>query len=436
MNKNKKFLILSIWLISVLCIVLSPIFSSSLCVIPFILFCIALFIFEPIDCLVLLFGIMPMAAVYKLQYDGSSFFTYCEILLIFFFFIKTNKINLNVLILILMFLIYITIFSFNNLNLPLVLKLILNILLVYFFVNNISQRASLKMIQYYTFSLTITMLLSLSMSYQKMVEPYFDDINYYTNSFEGSSEIIRLSGFFGDPNYCSVAIIIVLSMVCLLYFYKKINKSFYLFSILLIIIGLFTYSKSFLLGIFLLICLFLIFVLSRKSKLETFLISTLFIFLVFLSLNGNIKVIDMILDRLNFNDITTGRTTLNIQYMNYILDYPKVFLFGEGISVDRLYYSSNNVHNIYIESLFKLGVVGTILLMIVIFTIFRSNKDRICKLNDFMSFIPLIMFSILFYFLGGLTSFELPFYLMFIYMGLRSQNLFSNSIREVNYDKY
>jgi len=247
------------------------------------------------------------------------------------------------------------------------------------------------------------------------IEPYLFDLNFVLDEFGHASEIMRVGGFFGDPNYCSILIIMSLALLCVLYYYKEINLEFWVFLGFLIPLGFSTYSKSYFLCIAMLILFLILFVIFPKHKGWALISVVTVAVIVSMILNGKIEAINVIFNRFEAGDLTTGRADLNDFYLNYLWSNPQVLFFGEGINADRAIGAWNNVHNIYIESLFKLGIVGSLLYLSTLLISAKIKKTNVSK-RKFVNFFPLIFLLILYYALAGITMYELPFYLSIAFL--------------------
>lgn len=78
-----------------------------------------------------------------------------------------------------------------------------------------------------------------------------------------------------------------------------------------------------------------------------------------------------------FMDVTSGRTLLWAYYMGIALADSSIFLFGKGF---YNYFTIENggyglaSHNMYVSSIIGIGLIGTILLLVLYFSIIRKNN--------------------------------------------------------------
>lgn len=87
---------------------------------------------------------------------------------------------------------------------------------------------------------------------------------------------------------------------------------------------------------------------------------------------GNVPVVNTLLQRFMTQDLTTGRMDLNEEFLSYIWGNTKVLFFGAGIAADRIAGVWNNVHNFYIDYLYKFGIIGGLVFVYVVF-VFCTN---------------------------------------------------------------
>ena len=257
-------------------------------------------------------------------------------------------------------------------------------------------------------------------------------MDYYIDSTGHATDTLRVSGFFGDPNYCAVLIVLVLSLLGVLYYYKAIGTEFWLHAALLVPLGFLTYSKSYFLCIVLFVIMLILFVLFPKHKCWA-LVSLIGIGVaVWLVINGRIEAINMILARFAQGNLTTGRTALNQVYLQYIYDNTKVLFFGDGISADRFSGVSNNVHCLYIEILYKLGIIGTGLYCGTLVATLSKTKKQVER--HFVNYLPLVFFMLMFGFLAGVVNYALPFYIIIVALTFNYTSLASEKSGEVKHD--
>ena len=411
-NKSKQITFIVLYFLIILPIILSPYIGRI--AIGFSLFCflVSLVVLEKFHCYALLFGILPIASIFKFSYNSMSMLTICEILLLLRLWLsplKKDKIDIKVsfLLALLLLVLYIIVVNFDFSGALTLVKLLVRILLLYYLFNckatDDEKNVLVKNIAYaISISLIISLFATLFDNYRMRADNYLLDVQY-----DQESDILRNGGLIGDPNYCTMAIIVTLSLLGVLYYFKKISIGFWVVSTPLFLLGFTTYSKSYLLCVLVFLVLLELFVLIPRHRFLAIIFAIMVVVLIPMAISGRFELINLILDRFSSVGVSTGRFELNEIYMEYITGSPKVLLFGCGYFVERIV-GENNVHNIYIEFLFRLGVVGSLMYLFTISSIFNKSKEGLKLVN----FFPLIFALILYLALAGVDRFEFFYYII------------------------
>ena len=429
LHPNRR--LFSIWFISLVCIALGVATTPYLSVISFLLFFAALLFLQTEEIFALLFGLLPFANIFKLSTTSMSLFTICEIGAVIYLLLK-KQLKVSQFFMLMTLTVYLIISSLNNLNYLTIIKVIVGFLLIGFAMSTFTQYGLKQSARILSLSTIAMLLLSTNQRYLSYVEKYFTDLDYYIDSTGHATDTLRVSGFFGDPNYCAVLIVLVLSLLGVLYYYKAIGTEFWLHAAFLVPLGFLTYSKSYFLCIALFVIMLILFVLFPQHKCWA-LISLVGIGgAVWLVANGKIEAINMILARFSQGNLTTGRTALNQAYLQYIWDNTKVLFFGDGISADRFSGVRNNVHCLYIEILYKLGIIGTGLYCATLVATLSNAKKALER--HIVNYLPLVFFLLMFGFLAGVVNYALPFYIMIAALTFNYASLAPCKNREVKHD--
>ncbi len=207
-----------------------------------------------------------------------------------------------------------------------------------------------------------------------MIQSIFTSDALYIDGVETSMNIIRYSGLSYDPNFFALIDCILISI--LLFNEKKLSIIKGISIIFLIVVGFFTFSKSY---VILLAIIGIAYVLKNNKKpLRTLsLVAVAFICLLIAENYSEIKILSLIEARFTntsgANDLTTGRLDLWIEYLNYISKNIWCLLFGEGFNALSL---GKAVHNTYIDFVYRFGLFGTTL-WIGYFVWCKKYVDRI-----------------------------------------------------------
>ena len=429
LHPNRK--LFSIWIISLVCIALGVATTPYLSIISFLLFFAALLFLQTEEIFALLFGLLPFANIFKLSTTSMSLFTICEIGVVIYLLLK-KQLKISQFFMLMVLTVYLIISSLNNLNCLTIIKVIIGFLLIGFAVSTFTQYGLKQSARTLSLSTIAMLLLSTNQKYLSYAEKYFTDLDYYIDSTGHATDTLRVSGFLGDPNYCAVLIVLVLSLLSVLYYYKAIGMEFWLHVAFLVPLGFLTYSKSYFLCIALFVIMLILFVLFPKHKCWALVSLIGIVVAVWFVINGRIEVINMILARFAQGDLTTGRTALNQVYLQYIYDNTKVLFFGDGISANQFSGASNNVHCLYIEILYKLGIIGTCLYCGTLVAMLSKAKKQIER--HFVNYLPLVFFMLMFGFLAGVVNYALPFYIIIVSLTFNYTILASEKSGEVKHD--
>ena len=200
-----------------------------------------------------------------------------------------------------------------------------------------------------------------------------------------------------DPNLigqsCSFVIVFCLSLIMLGY---KNNK-YYVAMFVALLAGTLTISKTFLISTALIVLLVFVFGGSFTSvkmlwkRLGLILLVGVGIFLIS---KVNPDYINNILNRVDENDVTTGRVRIAFEYLGYLTKNATGLVFGLGMQnigpkIGRL----ASPHAATVEAVACWGIFGTIAVLALIYESIRRQKSGI-KTSMF-NYIPLIVFTIL-----------------------------------------
>ena len=218
----------------------------------------------------------------------------------------------------------------------------------------------------------------------------------------------RFSGLQGNPNYYTLDATVAISAIIVLQNSGKTHKMQVPFLIILSIFGIMSISKSFLLVWLLLICCWFIVATQRG-------IGNLmkFVFLIILlAAVGYLFAYDSINNYLfrfsedqgsTLDAVTTGRAHLWKAYWDAFIHNVRTLFLGSGLKT--VLDIGKGAHNTYLELLFSMGVVGTILLLSAI----KVSMGKI--ITKPIMWIPILALAFRLLAIGILTYDNLWFYL-------------------------
>lgn len=208
----------------------------------------------------------------------------------------------------------------------------------------------------------------------------------------------RFSAYFHNVNalglYCS------LCQACILTLFLTNSLNFKKWSLLLLVItliGLSTFSKSFMLITIITygLAITLAFIKSKNKKKFLKFAGIGIIAIVLLALVFN-NYITSILKRFyigdnyggGLNTVTTGRLEIWKSYLKHIFSSTKYILLGCGVTAG--FVGLFTPHNFYIALLYKFGFIGILAIIIILIFIFKQNKPT----KNIHYYLPLIILLI------------------------------------------
>lgn len=357
-----------------------------------------------------LFFCLPFTMIYKLSPTSTSLFAYVMLAVGVILLFKLRNFGTAQFLLIMMFAIYV--FLGMGSNVTTVIKMIIALILFYVFVKKIKAEDFKNQIMSFTLGMVGSSCIGLLKGSWYRLDMYYSDIDFI--SVDGAN-LIRFSGLYPDPNYFSVSVIVAITLCLLLLYNRDGNRMVLAISIMsLIVFGFMSYSKMFMLSILIVAVGFAFRVIEpakRRAASMTFVAITVYIVWLWMSERNYMSIM---VDRFLGGDISTGRFDIWANYMNYIWSSPKTFLFGDGLGAS--YRTVGGPHNTYIESIYFIGVIGSVLFALVLLTIFKSRR-LIGKRTLFNYLLP-IVFLLMILTLGCLTVNDLMFYCMLIWASL------------------
>lgn len=204
--------------------------------------------------------------------------------------------------------------------------------------------------------------------------------------------LIRVQGFTVNPNYFSLDVNIAMAGVLVLPMLQRKKTSLLEVALMLalLVIGLMTLSKSFILGVFATLFVFFLFNI-KQAKAYKFAFAAVFILAVVYMLGGaESAYLSAIIDRFtastDVDSLTSSRSSIWQEYVEYLFANPLTLLFGEGIMN-----TMRASHNFYLECLYTLGVFGSGLLLF-----FLNGLRGKCKVGggNINRYIPLVVFLV------------------------------------------
>ena len=212
--------------------------------------------------------------------------------------------------------------------------------------------------------------------------------------------VYRFRGFTSHENALAIFSSIYMAFYLLLYSKEKIGAiEFYLIELILLLFGILTKSKMFLILLVTLLICYFIKLFKNKWKNALIQLAALIIFVGAFCLIFPQKITELLHRFTDYfsesgflNMITTGRVDIWMHYLQLWVATPVTIIFGIGGSYQDA--TINYSHNQYIEILSKYGVLGFVLIFsLIIYYVLVTRKKFRHKLENYISFIFIALIS-------------------------------------------
>lgn len=411
--KGKHVSVKGTWFIALVCLsIVAGTYSNIFSLAAFAMAILAIFVLSDEDSLCMLSFIMPFANVFKISPDAQSFFTYIMVIYAACAVIRQGSVKTSFVVSLLSMVLLVVLQMFYETDIYRTIKLFVYVVFIYAAMNIRTTGDHEKVFMSYLLGIIVSSLivsLGLIPNFERYVEA--KDLGAaYDNE-------IRFAGLYSDPNYYTVNVIISLCLVIVLNHKKQLsNLAACVFGIILVTFAIMTYSKSaFLMLIFPLSMLLY----SRIKKRN----ALLFLVLVFGSvvalmaiLSGRIEAFNIVLERLgsgtNLNSLTTNRYSIWGDYIQHLSNINLQTFIGAGLGAEQI--REQAAHNTYLDMLYYLGIVGTILLISAISVAGKSQKAP--PQRNLLNYSVWISVLVLYFFLSELFYFDWSFHIMIALM--------------------
>lgn len=239
-------------------------------------------------------------------------------------------------------------------------------------------------------------------------------ISYLQNIVQQVVNNNRFEGYASDPNYYSLYISL---SIAILFVFNRFKFKHYLILFALIIIGLLTASKMFLLLIIFILFTGLsynILISNNRKRRRIFFITVTLIIVGIIIFNGYllmfydnfIRRAGLLNAELNIDQLTSDRTMILREYIAILLNNPMAILFGYGFQY-HLYITDSfmlGAHNTYFDIILAWGVIGGCLTLGIYYFWFIKfrRKWKLSKL--FINYLPFYVLLIALFGLSCLSA--------------------------------
>ena len=231
-------------------------------------------------------------------------------------------------------------------------------------------------------------------------------------------DAVATGGAMGIPLYSAMMISFILSGM--LTGKIRVNKILgWFLGILVLIFGMLSISRSFLFCI-LSIMAVVFYTVAKTGKRKGILLIAFFSLLLLGWMNQEVvQNIYMVFDMrvIAETSFTGDRIDIWASAFKYLIDYPISIIYGNGVQYYRqldngTYLFNAGLHNLYFDTIFSLGIIGTLGLIIIIYAMWGNLKSKYgCVDNEYVS-LPLV--CLLTFGITALTLSGIKFWIYFI----------------------
>ena len=337
--------------------------------------------------------LVPFTPIFKITLGGFALFNIVIIIATVRLLILNNGLINHGLILIVLAL-YVFLFGFNNNINELISFLIYTFFAVMIF--DPYELSFRKAIDCLAIAILITSGIALMKDYLPNVSTIISEA---TLRYSPGVYYYRFAGLEGNPNYYTMIVSVVISGLVVFIAKGESKVRDYIFLALLIVLGLMTASQSFVVGLVITVAL-LIICPSDKTTKQSKAVAWIGLLVcavgVIILLNSDTtEALRFRFENLqaseNANDFTNGRVKLWGFYFQYFISNPLALLFGSGIGAAVLPQGAS--HNYYIDILYHLGIIGGIIYIPLMKSVFSTKKLRLEK-PKLYNYIPYIVFFV------------------------------------------
>lgn len=362
-----------------------------------ILACVYIFI-SGTDAIYGLFFMLPLSPILKTTPGGNTFFNVliAVYILRMIFLNKKFKVSVYQLLSILVFIIFCLINDSDpdRNNITILAELVIYFVLAILVMNDIREIKIRRIIMFLAIGIIVASFLGYLNSYIPGLSQF---LNESTIKLDNNEVINRFSGIQNNPNFYTMDITIAISSLLYLIAVKQSKWYDYVLIFILFGFGILSLSLSFIITMVIVFGLYFIYKLTTIVwNIEAAIKGIIVIFCTILIITqiSSIPYMDIYMQRLgiasatekNLSQITTGRSDIWAQYLNFYLSDLRRIFFGVGLSIEK--YNLAQSHNYFLELFVYLGVVGSIIYFNLLNSIFRPFENKVKR--NLICLLPLI----------------------------------------------
>lgn len=366
---------------------------------PLIALSLAIFAFCPRTiCLPILFFLLPSANIIKVSPGQISIFTVFYAMVVFRIVFKNGQMEKKLVVCVALFVMYSILFSGVSQMVTIATMAFGFILLHDTSVSDGYDYSTI--LTSYALGIILASTLCVFRSQLPIIERFVSSTVLKTGHLE---YLDRFAGLHGNPNYYTLDLSVVLSCLVVSMCRKKITIWNTILFLCLIVFGLMSISKSFLVACAFLVAMLLFF--SLRNGLKSFLGVLLVLVMAGIgvyyfaedSINGYItRLFQDSQGNSDMSSVTTGRWDIWAAYFNAMFEDPKLLFLGKGIGGSLV--NNKGTHNTYIECLYYFGIVGTTIYLCVLKSVIALPRKR----RNALLYVPIMVVLIRFLAIGAI----------------------------------
>lgn len=319
--------------------------------------------------------------IFKLNPSSTSLFTYLQLIPITKILIKQHQLQKNTFIMssiLALYAVMITIINGSSTSVLIRFVVEVALLLALFGTDVYLSFSQRNLVIFYSLGVLVSSIFGKMNSILPEINSYLTVLYVRIDS---STIAYRFSGLIANSNYYSIEVSVALACLLILYIKNLIGKSFYAISVPLIIFGLMSQSKTFVISLILLALVYISYFSTHKniSRIFSGIIFALLALIAFSSVIGSFvdlyfaRFLDIFSEETTMSSFTTGRWDIWSYYIDEFSSSWSKTLLGYGLEANA---QIGPAHNIFIQSIYCIGLIGSFIFVGWIISFRKCNRDK------------------------------------------------------------
>ena len=237
-------------------------------------------------------------------------------------------------------------------------------------------------------------------------------------------DVTRYSGYYGDANFYSSHIAAAIAGYLVMFIDTGRKKGQMIFALLILLYcGLLSASKSFVITVSAMLLLWVLQILRTHKKISYKTMAIVVIIAIAIAIIGSNVFTGLFAiiairfgNAATLSDLTTGRSTIWMNYFQYFANNPGAFLLGKGFT--NVLVEGDSPHNTVIQGIYQFGVVGFIIFVFWLKNLFKITLQNLkIERKQYLSCFILMLGVFLPWMSIDLLFFD-EFFLMMFYVSL------------------